>query len=100
MVSPMLSREEVLKIARLARLDLSPAEVELYQTRIARVLDYIKELNELPTTKDAVVKHIPKDSVAFREDMPVPFKDQKALMANAPESESNHFILPTTVERS
>lgn len=96
----MLSREEVLKIARLARLDLSADEVELYRARLGRVLEYIKELNELATPKDAFVRHVPRDSVAYREDVPVPFGDSRALMVNAPESEANQFLLPTTVERS
>lgn len=96
----MLSREEVTKIARLARLQLSPEEVEKYQQRLGRVLDYIRELQELPTASEGFVKHIPRDAVAFREDVPVPFPDSAALLKNAPALEANQFSLPTVVERS
>ena len=100
MVSPMLTREEVLKIAKLARLDLTPAEVETYQTRLGRVLEYMRELNALETPKDAFVRHVPKDAVAFREDRALPFTGQKLLLDNAPAVEENSFLLPTIVEHS
>jgi len=96
----MLSRDEVLKIARLARLELTDAELEWYREKLGRVLDYVNELGQVATSKDAVVRHIPRDAVAFREDVAVPFVDTKALLANAPALEANQFLLPTVVERS
>ena len=93
----MLSQEEVLKIARLARLSLTPEEVTLYQQRLGRVLDYIAELGKLETPEDAFVKHVPLDAVGLREDVPSPFLDRDALMKNAPACEGNSFILPTVV---
>ena len=95
---PMLSQEEVLKIARLARLSLTKEEVALYQQHLGRVLDYIAELNKLETPKDAFVKHIPADAGAFREDAAVSFPDHDALIANAPASENNSFLLPTVLD--
>src|ERR1700679_3798425 len=94
-----LTREEVLKIAKLARLELTPAEVERYQGQLGRVLGYVEELNSLKTG-DSFVRHVPKDAVAFREDMPLAFPDIEALMANSPQTESNHFLLPPIIEKS
>jgi aspartyl-tRNA(Asn)/glutamyl-tRNA(Gln) amidotransferase subunit C len=99
MVWLMLTREEVLKIARLARLKLTDVEVDLYRERLARVLDYIHELNQVKTPSDAFVKHVPKDSVAFREDVAIAFADTESLLANAAESEEGHFLLPPIMER-
>ena len=96
----MLGREEVLKIARLARLELTEAEIALYQSRLGRVLDYINELKVLDTPKDAFVKHVPRDAVAFREDATIPFIGVRELMANSPAVEENNFLLPTIVEFS
>lgn len=96
----MLSAEEVLKIARLARLELTPAEVELYRSRLGRVLEYVKDLAAVPTAgEDGFVKHIPKDAVALREDMAVRFTDTELLLKNSPALEENQFLLPTIVER-
>jgi len=95
----MLSREEVLKIAQLARLELTEDEVALYQKNQGRVLEYVHELNSLQTPPDAFVRHVPKDSVAFREDRALPFKDHAALLENAPETAENSFLLPPVLEQ-
>ena len=93
----MLTREEVLKIAKLARLQLSDEEVSSYQKRLGRVLDYVKELDSLETPKD-FVRHIPRDAVAFREDRAVAFSGQKSLLANAPATDADCFLLPSIME--
>lgn len=95
----MLTKDEVLRIAKLARLSLTEAEVATYQTRLGRVLGYIQELNELKTP-DGFVRHVPKDAVSVREDKPVPFPAAKAILANAPESQADSFVLPPILEQS
>jgi aspartyl-tRNA(Asn)/glutamyl-tRNA(Gln) amidotransferase subunit C len=94
----MLSKEEVLKIARLARLTLTEDEVTLYQKRLDRVLDYITELKQLKTPEDTFVKHAPADAKSLREDEAHPFSDSAALIANAPASENGSFLLPTVLD--
>ncbi len=44
-----LSREDVLKLARLARLELSDTEIEEYQTELSQILDYVAQLQNVPT---------------------------------------------------
>lgn len=96
----MLSREEVLKIARLARLELTEEELSLYQGRLGRVLEYMKELNSVSTAKDAFVQHVPADASNFREDVAESFSDTKALLENAPALDEGGFLLPIMVEHS
>lgn len=94
----MLTKEEVLKIARLARLELSAEEVTFYQNRLARVLDYMEELKAVKTSQDAVVRHVPKEAEAFRKDEVKAFTHQKALLGNAPALEEGGFLLPAIME--
>ncbi len=94
----MLTKEEVLKIGRLARLELSAGEVEFFQTRLSRVLDYVKELDTLAADSDAIVRHVPKDAVSVREDKSVPFQSIPAILKNAPDTEENSFRLPAVLE--
>lgn len=93
----MLSRDEVLKIARLARLQLKDDEISLYQTRLSRVLEYISELRGLTTEEESFVRHIPKDAVAFREDRVVAFSNVQGLLENAPSLEETSFHLPAVL---
>lgn len=95
-----LSREEVLKIARLARLQLTDEEVELYQVRLGRVLDYVRELREVKTPKESFVRHVPRDAVTQREDQPIAFGDAKAILENAPVRSEDSFVLPAIMEES
>ena len=95
----MLSREEVLKIAHLARLLLTDAEVAEYQKRLGRVLEYMKDLDSLTLPQGAAVRHVPADTQKFREDNPNRWPDHDALVKNAPLAEENQFLLPTVVEK-
>ncbi len=94
----MVSREDVLHIARLARLSLSEEEVERYQKHLGRVLEYVGELRALPQESDALVRHVPRDAVAFRGDSILPFSNTRGSLDNAPALESDGFLLPTVVE--
>ena len=94
----MLSREEVLKIARLARLNLTDKEIEFYQERLGRILQYVEELEKVDTHDVGVVRHVPKDAVAFREDRTVPFEDAHDLLKNAPATEGDSFLLPQVLD--
>lgn len=94
-----LERDEILKIARLARLELKEDEVALYQERLGRVLGYVRELNEVQTEKNATVKHIPRDAVSVREDRAIEFTNRDALLKNAPAQVEDHFLVPAVIEQ-
>jgi len=94
----MFSRDEVLQIAKLARLELSDEEVERYGKQLDRVLGYFRDLQAVPTEADAFVKHVPRDAVSFRGDKVLPFSNTKGLLKNAPSLDGDGFSIPTVVE--
>ncbi len=94
----MLTESEVLKIAHLARLELTPDEVKLYQQRLGRVLDYVKELEQVNTSDITLVSHVPKDASGLRADQAAPFSDPSLLLKNAPECQDQQFLLPAVLE--
>ena len=96
----MLTREEVLKIAKLARLTLTEEEIAFYQKQLTRVLGHIQDLSQVSTEKEAFVRHVPMDANPFREDKAEPFSNHEGLIGNAPSVENNCFLLPTIVEHS
>ena len=96
----MLNREEVLKIAKLARLTLNEEEIGFFQKQLTRVLGHIQDLNQVPTGTTSFVQHIPSDAEPFRKDDAEPFPSPLDLMKNAPSLENNSFLLPTIVEHS
>jgi len=94
----MLSKEEVLKIARLARLELSDEEISFFQNRLTRVLDYMTELKGIDAAVGSSVRHVPVDCEEFRKDEVVTFPDREALLKNAPSLEEGGFLLPAIME--
>lgn len=94
----MFTRDEVLGIAKLARLELTAEEVERYQQQLGRVLEYVRELESVATEDTAIVKHVPRDAVSFRGDKVLPFTATRALLDNAPATDGDGFFVPTVVE--
>lgn len=94
----MLTPEEVLKIAKLARLELSPDEVSFFQNRLTRVLDYMEELKKVETTATEAVRHVPRDANDFRKDEAKLSQNQKDILANAPALEEGGFLVPAIME--
>lgn len=93
-----VNRDEVLHIARLARLRLSEAEVETFGAQLSSILDYVEQLNELDTadvepTTHAVplVMHLRPDAVESR-------LSREEVLANAPDASDGHFRVPKVVE--
>jgi aspartyl-tRNA(Asn)/glutamyl-tRNA(Gln) amidotransferase subunit C len=86
-----LSREDVEKIAGLARLELSEDEKTLYQQQLSAILAYAERLNELDT-KDVppTASAVPLKNV-LREDEVRPSLDLEDTLFNAPDAEQDQF---------
>jgi len=90
----MISEKDVLKIARLAKLSLSPEEIIKYQTQLTDILKYTELLNELDTEGIEPVKSIIPSQNIFREDISKPGIATEEALKNAPARENNMFKVP------
>jgi aspartyl-tRNA(Asn)/glutamyl-tRNA(Gln) amidotransferase subunit C len=81
-----LTREEVLRIARLAHLELSDAEVELFTRQLAEILTYAAEVQQIDTTGVPPTSHALASDTVWREDAPEASLDRDAALANAPDA--------------
>lgn len=95
----MLSSEEVLKIAKLAKLSLSDVEVAKLQKLLSEALEYSKVLDELDT---AAVK--PTNSVnglinVFHEDQSISGLPQNKALANAKEKKEGYFATGAVLKK-
>ena len=64
-----ISREDVLHVSRLARLELSEAEIEKFTGQLGDILDYISKLNELDTEGVPPTAHVLDITNVFRNDV-------------------------------
>ena len=89
-----LSVEDVRKIAKLARLELSPAEEKRYAETISVVLDYMKILNEVDTTGVESTSQVTKLQNVVREDKPRDSLIRKELIAQMPKVKMEELVVP------
>ena len=89
-----LSREDVIHVARLARLELRDDEVELFTAQLRTVLDHAADVAALDLTHLEPSSHpIPLDNV-LRTDEPRPSLDRDEVQAQAPAVEDHQFRVP------
>jgi aspartyl-tRNA(Asn)/glutamyl-tRNA(Gln) amidotransferase subunit C len=98
-----ISREDVEKVAELANLDLSEAELEMYRTQIDEILEYIGKLNELDTTGVEPMAQVLADDqsadATLREDQAVRCDVAAEILEQAPDAEAPYFRAPKVIER-
>ncbi len=93
-----ISREEVERIAALARLSLSNDEAERMATELDTILGYVETLGEVDTAGIAPTSHVIPLPTPLREDRGGPSLDPEVAVANAPEREGTAFVVPKVIE--
>jgi aspartyl-tRNA(Asn)/glutamyl-tRNA(Gln) amidotransferase subunit C len=89
-----ISREEVLHVARLARLALTEDEVERFREQLSAILEAVGKVSELDLEGIPPTSH-PLDLVnVFAEDEPRPSLAREDALANAPDREGGFFGVP------
>lgn len=89
-----ITRAQVAHVARLARLDVTDEELEIFTTQLADVLDHAADVEALDTEGVPPTAHpLPIDNV-FREDVVLPSLDRDEVLAMAPAVEDGRFRVP------
>ena len=93
-----LSLEEVGRIARLARIELTPAEAEATQAKLNGIFGLIEQMQAVDTTGVAPMSH-PQDVVQrLRPDAVTETDRRAAYQAVAPEAEAGLYLVPKVIE--
>lgn len=93
----MISKEEVLHIAKLAKLKLSEEELEMFQEQLGKILEYFKKLEGLNTENVEPMKHVIETKNVLREDEPKEPISQEEALKNAPKSKEGFFEVPKVI---
>ncbi len=92
-----ITPEQVTYVANLARLELSPDEVESITTQLDSILSYVDKLEELDTTGVEPTTHAVALANAFREDVAQPSLPQEEALANGPDANGQAFVVPRVI---
>ena len=93
-----LTADEVKWVAHLARLDLTPAELETMTRQLAAIVDYVDQLRQVNTDGVEPLAHpLPVQNV-FRPDEPAPSLPVESALANAPDRQGDFFGVPAVLD--
>ncbi len=93
-----LSREQVIDIADLAKLDLTEQEIDQYAEQLSAVLDYADRLNELSTDDIPPTASVLPLQNVLREDEVQPSLPRDNVLANAPAAVDGQFRVDAVLE--
>jgi aspartyl-tRNA(Asn)/glutamyl-tRNA(Gln) amidotransferase subunit C len=94
-----LTREQIENIAHLARLELQPTEVPVYQTSLSAILDFVGELDRADTASVAPMAHpLPGLSQRLRPDVITEKDHHERYQENAPQVAAGLYLVPKVIE--
>jgi aspartyl-tRNA(Asn)/glutamyl-tRNA(Gln) amidotransferase subunit C len=101
-----ITREDVLRVAELAHLELAPEEVELYRGQLDEILNYIGKLEQLDVSNVAPMAQVllapagaERGQKELREDVLTPCDVAEDVLAQAPDAAGRFFRVPKVIER-
>ena len=89
-----IDREQVRKVAYLARLDITAQEEEQFTGQLNSILDYFEQLSELDTDNVQPTTRAIETSNITRPDKLEPFPNKDDLLQSAPEQDGDYFRVP------
>lgn len=93
-----LSQDDLIKLAKLSRLSLSPQESESLRESISSIIDWVGQLQQAPVEGIEPMAHPHDQALRLREDEPVQLEDREVLMANAGERAAGFFLVPKVLD--
>ena len=91
----MIDRDQVLHVARLARLRLDERDVERMSSELSSILDHIETINELDLDDVEPTSHVVQLENVLREDVPRPSLPRERALDNAPDAAADGFRVPS-----
>jgi aspartyl-tRNA(Asn)/glutamyl-tRNA(Gln) amidotransferase subunit C len=89
-----ITKDEVLHVARLARLELTDDEVAKFQEQLSDILEHVSKVSELDLADVPPTAHPLEIENAWADDVPRPCLPLDEVFANAPDRDDDHFRTP------
>jgi aspartyl-tRNA(Asn)/glutamyl-tRNA(Gln) amidotransferase subunit C len=91
----MIDREQVLHVARLARLELTDSELERMSGELSGILDHVERMNELDLEGVEPTSHVVALENVLRADEPRPSFPRERVLESAPDPAQGAFRVPS-----
>ena len=93
-----ISKQEVEKVAKLARLAITDVERDAFARQLGQILTYVEKLKQYDTTGVEPTATVLGQTNVFRDDMVRPSLPVDKALVNAPEREADGFRVPKIIE--
>jgi aspartyl-tRNA(Asn)/glutamyl-tRNA(Gln) amidotransferase subunit C len=93
-----ITQQDVEKVAQLARMAVTPSEKETFAKQLTQILTHVDKLNQYDTTGVEPTSTVMGQMNVFREDVVHPSLPVEKALVNAPERESDAFVVPKILE--
>ena len=93
-----ITQQDVEKVAQLARLAVTPAEMETFAKQLTQILAHVETLNQYDTRGIEPTATVMGQVNVFRVDRVRPSLSLEKALANAPEREADGFVVPKILE--
>jgi len=93
-----LTIDDVAKVALLARLRVSPDELQMFTGQLNSIMDYVAQLQQLETTDVEPLSHGIEVRNVFRDDVHGDALPREAALLNAPKRNQESFLVPAVLE--
>ncbi|MGH2924782.1 MAG: Asp-tRNA(Asn)/Glu-tRNA(Gln) amidotransferase subunit GatC [Solirubrobacterales bacterium] len=91
----MIDREQVLHVARLARLELTEDEIGRMSTDLSVILEHVERMNQLDLDGVEPTSHVVELRNVLRPDEPRPSAERDRILADAPDPAEGAFRVPS-----
>jgi aspartyl-tRNA(Asn)/glutamyl-tRNA(Gln) amidotransferase subunit C len=92
-----ITKQEVLHVADLARLEIDESAVERFASQVGDILAYVDQLKQVDTAGVRPTSHALALTNAFRDDVETRHLPRENSLANAPQQEDGNFLVPKVV---
>jgi len=93
-----IQESDIVKVAKLARLDLSADEKDEFSRQLNGIIEYVEKINELDTSAVEAADHIADISNVFRKDVVQKSFEQSDLKKIAPDFQDGYIVVPKIIE--
>ncbi|RPI95701.1 MAG: Asp-tRNA(Asn)/Glu-tRNA(Gln) amidotransferase subunit GatC [Spirochaetales bacterium] len=94
----IIDEKQILRVAELARLELTEQEKKEYSRQLSDILAYVEKISEMDTVNVLPTDHIVELYNVFRDDLVREHDGASALRSMAPRFEEGHVVVPIIIE--
>ncbi len=95
-----ISKQEVERVAKLARLAMTEAETATYSQQLNQIVAYVQKLKTFSTEGIEPTSILLEETNVFRPDEPEPSLSEEQALKNAPDAEDHRFRVPRIIQES